>query len=233
MQLDHAFTVPADPDTAWTLFQDLARVAPCMPGAVLDTLDGDAFTGRVKVKVGAVQMSYRGEGRVTRDEATHTMLLDLSGSEARGSGTAAAKVTATLTADPAGTRVRVATDLDITGRPAQFGRGIMAEVGDRIVQQFATRLEALLRDGEPVATTPSATTSTTSATSATSAGAAPVPSAVPTTAGSAAVRPAAEPEAVDLGAAVLPVLLRRAAVPAAAVLVSLVVIRLLNRRSRR
>lgn len=230
MQLDHAFTVPADPDTAWTLFQDLGRVAPCMPGAVLDTLDGDAFTGRVKVKVGAVQMSYRGEGRVTRDEATRTMLLDLSGSEARGSGTAAAKVTATLTADPAGTRVRVGTDLDITGRPAQFGRGIMAEVGDRIVQQFATRLEALLRDGEPVATTPSAATGTTGTTAT---GAAPVPSAVTTTAGSAAVRPAAEPEAVDLGAAVLPVLLRRAAVPAAAVLVSLVVIRLLNRRSRR
>ncbi|WP_406138113.1 SRPBCC family protein [Streptomyces sp. NBC_01089] len=230
MQLDHAFTVPADPDTAWTLFQDLGRVAPCMPGAVLDTLDGDAFTGRVKVKVGAVQMSYRGEGRVTRNEATRTMLLDLSGSEARGSGTAAAKVTATLTADPAGTRVRVGTDLDITGRPAQFGRGIMAEVGDRIVQQFATRLEALLRDGEPVATTPSAATGTTGTTATV---AAPVPSAVTTTAGSAAVRPAAEPEAVDLGAAVLPVLLRRAAVPTAAVLVSLVVIRLLNRRSRR
>lgn len=146
MQLDHSFTVPADPDDAWKLFLDLGRVAPCMPGAVLDTLDGDSFTGRVKVKVGAVQMSYRGEGTVSRDGSARSMHLDVSGSETRGAGTASATVTATLTADPVGTRVRVRTDLDITGRPAQFGRGIMTEVGDRIVQQFATRLEELLRD---------------------------------------------------------------------------------------
>ncbi len=128
MQLDHTFTVPADPDEAWKLFHDLARVAPCMPGAVLDTLDGDAFTGRVKVRIGAVQMSYRGEGTVTRDEAARSMHLALSGSETRGSGTASATVTATLAAGPDGTRVHVRTDLDITGRPAQFGRGIMTEV---------------------------------------------------------------------------------------------------------
>lgn len=203
MQLDHSFTVPATPEEAWTLFCDLGRVAPCMPGAVLDTLDGDSLTGRVKVKVGAVQMSYRGEGTVTRVEQDHSMLLDLSGSETKGAGTAAAKVTATLTADPRGTRVRVRTDLDITGRPAQFGRGIMAEVGDRIVQQFASRLEELLRDG-PAAATPAA----------------------PAAAGA----PAAEPEPIDLGAAALPVLLKKAALPAAAVVVTLVLVRLLGRR---
>ncbi|MFI7385628.1 SRPBCC family protein [Streptomyces sp. NPDC049813] len=200
MQLDHSFTVPAAPDDAWRLFHDLARVAPCMPGAVLDTLDGDAFTGRVKVKVGAVQMSYRGEGTVTRDEAARTVRLALSGSETRGAGTASAVVTAELTGDPDGTRVRVRTDLDITGRPAQFGRGIMTEVGDRIVGQFATRLAGLL-----------------------SAPAAAVPA--PPAAG------AAEPEAVDLGAAALPVLLRRAAVPAAAVLAAAVLLRVLRRRT--
>ncbi|RFU87213.1 hypothetical protein DY218_07510, partial [Streptomyces triticagri] len=177
MQLDHSFTVPAAPDEAWTLFLDLARVAPCMPGAVLDTLDGDRFTGRVKVKVGAVQMSYRGEGTVRRDAPQRAMVLDLSADETRGAGTASATVTASLHEDPAGTRVRVRTDLDITGRPAQFGRGIMAEVGDRIVRQFADRLEELLR-----------------------APAAPAQ-------GPAAVAPAAaEPAAVDLGAAALPVL---------------------------
>lgn len=208
MQLDHSFTVAAAPDDAWKLFLDLGRVAPCMPGAVLDTLDGDAFTGRVKVKVGAVQMSYRGEGTVTRDEAARSMHLGLSGSETRGSGTVSATVTATLATDPAGTRVRVRTDLDITGRPAQFGRGIMTEVGDRIVQQFATRLEELLRD--------------------TGRGA---PSPAPTGAGTPGAFPA-EPEAVDLGAAALPVLLRKAAAPAAAVLVAVVVIRALRRRSR-
>lgn len=210
MQLDHSFTVPAGPDDAWKLFLDLGRVAPCMPGAVLDTLDGDAFTGRVKVKVGAVQMSYRGEGTVSRDGSARSMHLDLSGSETRGSGTATATVTATLAADPLGTRVRVRTDLDITGRPAQFGRGIMTEVGDRIVQQFATRLEELLRDtggsGSVAATTGAMGSSS---------------------------RLSPEPEAVDLGAAVLPVLLRKAAVPTAAVLVTVVVIQLLRRRSRR
>ncbi|WP_406107985.1 SRPBCC family protein [Streptomyces sp. NBC_01003] len=201
MRLDHSFTVPAAPDDAWKLFLDLGRVAPCMPGAVLDTLDGDAFTGRVKVKVGAVQMSYRGEGTVTRDESGRSMVLDLSGSETRGAGTASATVTASLAADPAGTRVRVSTDLDITGRPAQFGRGIMTEVGDRIVRQFADRLEELLR--EPVTVEPAA--------------------AVPAQ--------AREPEAVDLGAAALPVLLRKAAVPAAAVLVTIAVFRLFARRA--
>lgn len=209
MQLDHSFTVPAGLDDAWKLFQDLDQVAPCMPGAVLDTLDGDSFTGRVKVKVGAVQMSYRGEGTVTRDGSARSMFLDLSGSETRGAGTASARVTATLSAVPAGTVVRVRTDLDITGRPAQFGRGIMTEVGDRIVQQFATRLEELLRN------------------------AGPGPSPTPTTSATETLRGrlAPEPEAIDLGAAALPVLLRKAAAPAAAVLFAVVVIQALRRRS--
>ncbi|MFI5659500.1 SRPBCC family protein [Streptomyces sp. NPDC051684] len=197
MQLDHTFTVPAAPDDAWKLFHDLGRVAPCMPGAVLDTLDGDTFTGRVKVKVGAVQMSYHGEGAVTRDEAARSMRLDLSGSETRGAGTAAATVTAELLADPAGTRVRVRTDLDITGRPAQFGRGIMTEVGDRIVGQFAERLAALMSS--------------------------------PHTESAAPAGPG-EPEAVDLGAAALPVLLRKAAVPAAAALAAVILVGVIGRR---
>ncbi|MFJ9130698.1 SRPBCC family protein [Streptomyces sp. NPDC102340] len=199
MRLDHTFTVPAAPDDAWKLFHDLGRVAPCMPGAVLDTLDGDTFTGRVKVKVGAVQMSYRGEGAVARDEAARTMRLDLSGSETRGAGTASATVTAELVADPAGTRVRVRTDLDITGRPAQFGRGIMAEVGDRIVGQFADRLAELMSGPQMESAAP----------------------AVP-----------AEPEAVDLGAAALPVLLKKAAVPAAAALAAVILVGLIGRRRR-
>nr|WSS60117.1 SRPBCC family protein [Streptomyces sp. NBC_01177] len=201
MQLDHTFTVPADPDEAWKLFHDLARVAPCMPGAVLDTLDGDAFTGRVKVRIGAVQMSYRGEGTVTRDEAARSMHLALSGSETRGSGTASATVTATLAAGPDGTRVHVRTDLDITGRPAQFGRGIMTEVGDRLVRQFADRLEGVLRER-------------------------------PGSGGQVPAASAAEPEAVDLGAAALPVLLRKAAVPTAAVLLAVVLVGVVRRRSR-
>ncbi|WP_327664171.1 MULTISPECIES: SRPBCC family protein [unclassified Streptomyces] len=199
MRLDHTFTVPAAPDDAWKLFHDLGRVAPCMSGAVLDTLDGDTFTGRVKVKVGAVQMSYRGEGTVARDEAARTMRLDLSCSETRGAGTASATVTAELVADPAGTRVRVRTDLDITGRPAQFGRGIMAEVGDRIVGQFADRLAELMSGPQMESAAPAAL---------------------------------AEPEAVDLGAAALPVLLKKAAVPAAAALAAVILVGVIGRRRR-
>ncbi|MFJ9177388.1 SRPBCC family protein [Streptomyces sp. NPDC102360] len=199
MQLDHTFTVPAAPDEAWKLFHDLGRVAPCMPGAVLDTLEGDTFTGRVKVKVGAVQMSYRGEGTVTRDETGRGLRIDLSGSETRGAGTASATVTAELVADPAGTRVRVRTDLDITGRPAQFGRGIMTEVGDRIVGQFAERLAELMSGPQPEPGAPAAP---------------------------------AEPEAVDLGAAALPVLLKKAAVPAAAALAAVILVRVIGKRRR-
>ncbi|MFI6874510.1 SRPBCC family protein [Streptomyces sp. NPDC050400] len=190
MQLENSFTVPVPPADAWQAFQDIAAVAPCMPGAVLDSAEGDTFAGRVKVKVGAVQMSYRGEGTIARDEPGRTITLDLTGSETRGAGTAAAKVTAHLSDDgtgtAAGTRITVRTDLDLTGRPAQFGRGILVEVADRLIQQFARNLAAYLAAG------PEATGTTTASGAA-----------------------AAEPEAVDLGAAVLPVLARRAAKPAA------------------
>ena len=206
MQLDHTFTVPVSPEEAWSLFLDLEKIAPCMPGAVLDTLEGDTFTGRVKVKVGSVQMSYQGKGTIERDEAARRVVLDLSGSETRGAGTASAAVTATLVPEDGGTRVRVRTDLDITGRPAQFGRGIMAEIGDKLVQQFASRLADLLSRGDR---------STAGADS------------------SEAPSFTAEPEAVDLGAAVLPVLLRRAAKPAAALAVVLIAAALRRRRRKR
>ncbi|WP_372348284.1 SRPBCC family protein [Streptomyces sp. KL116D] len=186
MQLENSFTVPVPPAEAWKAFQDIAAVAPCMPGAVLDSAEGDTFAGRVRVKVGAVQMSYRGEGTIARDEPGLTITLDLTGSETRGAGTAAARVTAHLGEDGTGTRITVRTDLDLTGRPAQFGRGILVEVADRLVQQFAKNLAAYLAAGPQVTGT--------------------------TTASGPA---AAEPEAVDLGAAVLPVLARRAAKPAA------------------
>ncbi|MYW97573.1 SRPBCC family protein [Amycolatopsis rubida] len=197
MRLDHSFTVPAEPDEAWRLFLDLDRMVPCLPGAVLDRSEGDSFAGRVKVKVGAVQMSYQGAGTVNRDETTRTVTLDLEGRESRGSGTASATVIAVLAADPAGTLVRVRTELDLTGRPAQFGRGILTEVSDRIVRQFTARLADALEAPEAPVRYPLAP---------------------------------AEPEAVDLGAAALPVLLKKAAVPAAAIVAVAVLVRLLRRR---
>ncbi|MGY1438904.1 SRPBCC family protein [Streptomyces reniochalinae] len=208
MQLDHSFSVPVPRAEAWCLFQDIGGIAPCMPGAVLDELDGDSLTGRIKVKVGAVQMSYRGQGTVERDEAAQRVVLDLSGSETRGAGTAAATVVASLTEENGHTRVRVLTDLDLTGRPAQFGRGILVEVGERLIQQFASNLETYLRER------PAPTTTT------------PTP---PAAAGAAPATPASapEPEALDLGAALWPSLARRAKIPglmaATAVLTALAV----------
>jgi carbon monoxide dehydrogenase subunit G len=149
MKLEHEFTVPAPVDEAWQVLLDVERVAPCMPGATLLSVDGDEFTGTVKVKVGPIQVTYKGKATfVERDEAAHRAVIEASGKEARGSGTAAATVhTVLVDAGGATTTVKVETDLNVTGRPAQFGRGVMEEVGAKLVRQFAERLAAELAGG--------------------------------------------------------------------------------------
>ena len=138
MKLEHDFTVPASVDEAWAVLLDVEKVAPCMPGAALTSVDGDSFTGTVKVKVGPIQVTYTGQASfVEKDDAAHRVVIEASGKEARGGGTAAATVTAVLTADGAHTKASVVTDLNITGRPAQFGRGVMADVGAKLIGQFA------------------------------------------------------------------------------------------------
>src|SRR5215467_9855049 len=123
MQLEHSFTVPVGVEEAWRVLLDIERVAPCMPGASLDSVDGDDFTGTVKVKVGPIGLTYKGKASfVEKDEAAHRTVIDAQGKDARGNGTAAAKVAATLQAEGESTRVDVVTDLNITGKPAQFGR---------------------------------------------------------------------------------------------------------------
>lgn len=223
MQLENNFTVPVTLDDTWKLFQDIAAIAPCMPGTVLDSVDDDTFTGRVKIKVGAVQMSYRGQGIVTYDEPQHHVVLDLSASEMRGAGTAAAKVTAQLTADDGQTRVKMLTDLDLTGRPAQFGRGIMTEVADRLIQQFAKNLANYLSGPNQDTVTPLPGASGSPAASATS-------NAAPSeTAGTAPI----EPEPLDLGGAMWPVLAKRAVGPVAALTAAVLLTWLLVRVLRR
>ncbi len=125
---------------------DIEQIAPCMPGAVLDSVDGDDFTGRVKVKLGPISLTYKGKASfIKKDEATHTAVIDAAGKDQRGNGTAAATVTATLK-DQGGTstQVEVRTDLNITGKPAQFGRGVMIDVGNKLIGQFATCVEGKL-----------------------------------------------------------------------------------------
>src|SRR5881409_2288414 len=168
MKLEHDFTVPAPVDEAWKALLDVEKVARCMPGAALTSVDGDDFTGTVKVKVGPIQVTYKGQARfVEKDEAAHRVVIEASGKEARGSGTASATVTAVLTAQGNQTRAEVVTDLNITGRPAQFGRGVMADVGAKLIGQFADCLADELSGGneagstvaEPTASAPAAATS--------------------------------------------------------------------------
>ncbi|MGH8861543.1 MAG: SRPBCC family protein [Jatrophihabitantaceae bacterium] len=149
MQLEHSFTVPVGVDDAWKVLLDIERVAPCMPGAALDTVDGDDFTGTVKVKLGPIGLTYKGKaGFVEKDEAAHRAVINAQGRDARGNGTAAAKVTATLTAQGSDTKVDVLTELDITGKPAQFGRGVMVDVGNKLIGQFADCLAGKLSAGD-------------------------------------------------------------------------------------
>ena len=148
MDLENSFVVPADIDTAWKTLLDVEAIAPCMPGATLDTVDGDTFTGSVKVKLGPVNMTYGGKARfVEKNEAQHRAVIEGTGKETRGSGTASALVTCQLVAETADrTRVEVTTDLTVTGKPAQFGRGVMQDVAGRIIDQFSANLASVIAD---------------------------------------------------------------------------------------
>lgn len=150
MQLTHEFTVPTGVDEAWAHFQDIASVAQCFPGATVDSVDGDSFTGQVKVKLGPIALVYHGTGSFTeRDESAHRFLVDAQGRDKRGNGTAGAKVTLTMTeAGASSTDVQVLTDLAITGKPAQFGRGVMQDVSDKLLGQFVQCLERRMASGE-------------------------------------------------------------------------------------
>ena len=145
MELTNEFRVGASPDEAWAVLTDLERIAPCMPGAELQEVDGDDYKGVVKVKVGPITAQYKGIARfVERDDETHRAVLQAEGRETRGQGNASATITAQLTPDGDGTLVAVVTDLTIAGRVAQFGRGILADVSTKLLGQFASCLETKL-----------------------------------------------------------------------------------------
>ncbi len=186
MELDHSFTVPVPPDQAWDVLLDVQNIAPCMPGATVDTVDGDDVAGKLKVKVGPVSLTYKGTATFKdRDAADRSLLVQASGKEMRGAGTASATVrTALRPGDGADsgdgqTLVTLHTTLNVTGRAAQFGRGVIADVGSRLIDKFADTLAQQLTTGGSAAAAPAPTANSPAAT-APSGGPPPTPAQVGT-----------------------------------------------------
>jgi len=224
VELQHSFSVPVDVDRAWAVLVDIEQVAPCMPGAALDTVDGDEFTGSVKVRLGPIGITYKGKARfVEKDQVAHRAVIDAQGKDARGNGTASATVTATLHPQDDGTRVEVNTDLAITGKPAQFGRGVMVDVGNKLIGQFADCLAGkLAKPAGPAADGPAAV--------APAAVSGPPPAASqPDTPQTSPEAPAEEVAPIDLMASAGPAVLKRLA-PVALLLAVLVLVIVLRRR---
>ena len=220
MELQNEFTVGVAVDKAWALLTDLEQIAPCMPGAKLEGIEGDNYLGLVKVKVGPITMSYKGTATfVERDDEKHCAILRAEGRDTRGQGNAAATIMAQLEPDGDRTRVTVVTDLNITGKVAQFGRGALADVSTKLLGQFVERLEADLLGEKPAVTHLTSATGTISANDQ-----------VPTTRGALRAE-APDPEPVDLlqTVGVPPVV--RIGVPV--VLVALMALFLRGRRKRK
>ena len=154
MDLTNEFTVQLPVEDTWALLTDLERIAPCMPGAQLQEIEGDEYRGVVKVKVGPITAQYKGVATFTsRDDTAHVAVLRAEGRDTRGQGNASATITATVTSAGEGSHVSVVTDLTVTGKVAQFGRNVLAEVSAKLLGQFVERLEADLlpgRDAAPV-----------------------------------------------------------------------------------
>ncbi|MBR7743215.1 SRPBCC family protein [Phycicoccus sp. BSK3Z-2] len=230
MELKHDFTVPADVDTTWQTFMDLEQVGGCFPGATVTEVSEDGFSGTVKVKLGPIALQYSGSGQfVEKDDASHRAVIEAKGKDKRGNGTAGATVTVQLEPEGTGTKVDVVTDLAVTGKPAQFGRGVMQDVSDKLLGQFVQCIEGRLADAAPAAPVAAAApaapapaadapVSEPSAASAEEAAPAPAadtpPAADPAPAAPTPTRPAPRPstsssdDSLDLGSAVIPILLK-------------------------
>ena len=143
MELVHEFTVAVPVEQAWDVLTDVARIAPCMPGAELTGVDGGTYHGQVKIKVGPISAQYKGTASFAeKDEAARRVVLKASGRDTRGQGTASATVTAAMAEEAGSTTVSIVTDLSVSGRVAQFGRGVMADVSARLLEQFVHNIEA-------------------------------------------------------------------------------------------
>ncbi len=149
MELNHEFTVNVPVADAWIILTDLARIAPCLPGAELTGVEGDIYRGHVKVKVGPILAQFKGQASfISRDDAAFTATLKAEGRDATGKGNASALIIAQLTSlNPTSTKCAVKTDLTISGKVAQFGRGALADVSDKLLAQFSDNLNKLISSG--------------------------------------------------------------------------------------
>ncbi|KRF02749.1 carbon monoxide dehydrogenase [Nocardioides sp. Soil777] len=211
MELTHRFTVPTGVEETWAHFEDIASVAECFPGAQVTSADGDSFAGSVKVKLGPIALVYNGSGTfVEKDEEAKRFVVDAKGKDKRGNGTAGAHVTVSMADADGSTDVSVQTDLAITGKPAQFGRGVMQDVSDKLLGQFVACLEQRLTAGDEPDDVPQPVAAAAPAAAVDDGPPAaepppPAPRPVPPP---RPQQPPAQPEALDLGSAVLPVLAR-------------------------
>jgi carbon monoxide dehydrogenase subunit G len=227
VDLTHRFTVPTGVTETWAHFQDIASVAECFPGATVTSVDGDTFAGSVKVKLGPIALVYNGSGTFTeKDESAHRFVVEAKGKDKRGNGTAGATVTLTMSPSGSSTDVEVVTDLAITGKPAQFGRGVMQDVSDKLLGQFVDCLEQRLSGGSETVVPDVSVVDT--------------PSGPPDRQGLPEAKHVAEPppapprdDSLDLGTAVLPVLARTYWKPVAGALGALLLLWWVVSRSRR
>ncbi|MEU7057530.1 SRPBCC family protein [Streptomyces sp. NPDC046197] len=149
MQLENTFTVPLSADQAWPVLLDVERVVACVPGATLDSVDGDDISARMRVKLGPIMMTYRGQARfVVRDEIARRVVIEATGKDSKGAGTASATVETSLRERGNETEVHVITQLKLTGKPAQFGRGAIQDVSSALIDRFAQALSAELATSE-------------------------------------------------------------------------------------
>jgi carbon monoxide dehydrogenase subunit G len=151
VKIEDSFRVEVPVEEAWKVLLDLERIAPCLPGAQLTEVEGDEYRGTVKIKVGPITAQYKGVAKIEEaDEANRKVVLQAEGRDTRGQGNASATVVATLVPDGDGTTVNIDTDLNITGKVAQFGRGVMADVSSKLLGQFADNLKKdVLTGGAP------------------------------------------------------------------------------------
>jgi carbon monoxide dehydrogenase subunit G len=190
MDLNHQFTVNVPIDEAWVILTDLERIAPCLPGAQLTEVEGDTYRGQVKIKVGPILAQFKGQASfVSRDDVAHKASLKGEGRDTTGKGNASAVITAELTSiSPTSTTCTVHTDLTISGKVAQFGRGALADVSDKLLAQFSENLNQLITGAPaPAPSTP-----------ATAVAAAPVEAAAPAPSEKPAIRIINSPEVAPL-----------------------------------